>query len=303
VRDGEVDHGEASPFALMDFEREEGKALACCATLQSDVVIEAEIDEEPDAASSRSRTSRPGHPHRAPHPHHQGLPLRPGPADGLPGRPVREPGDPRAGPAPGLLAGQPAPHRCRHRAACAPGAGRAGHHLAARTAAGGRRAAAQRPLRPLLRAPVGHRAACRCCSWRAARACPARADDPGPAGPGLGPAHHPGLRPAPPGRALRPRGIPRPGARTPLRYVPPCLSHEPEDSGWTGARALCTTRPRPASTTTSAATRPTSAGRRHDRRLHQHPDAGAAVRARHPHREVPLGGRCRAGAQPLFKAL
>ena len=49
VRDGEVDHGEASPFALMDFEREEGKALACCATLQSDVVIEAEIDEEPDA--------------------------------------------------------------------------------------------------------------------------------------------------------------------------------------------------------------------------------------------------------------
>ncbi len=49
VRDGEVDHGEASPFALMDFEREEGKALACCATLQSDVVIEAEIDEDPDA--------------------------------------------------------------------------------------------------------------------------------------------------------------------------------------------------------------------------------------------------------------
>jgi hypothetical protein len=62
VRDGEVDHGEASPFALMDFEREEGKALACCATLQSDVVIEAEIDEEPDAASSRSRTSRPASP-------------------------------------------------------------------------------------------------------------------------------------------------------------------------------------------------------------------------------------------------
>jgi phenol hydroxylase P5 protein len=49
VRDGEVEHGEASPFALMDFERDEGKTLACCATLQSDVVIEAEIDEDPDA--------------------------------------------------------------------------------------------------------------------------------------------------------------------------------------------------------------------------------------------------------------
>jgi phenol hydroxylase P5 protein len=32
VTDGEVDHGEASTFALMDFEREEGKCLACCAT-------------------------------------------------------------------------------------------------------------------------------------------------------------------------------------------------------------------------------------------------------------------------------
>lgn len=51
VIDGEVEHGEASPFALMDFERDEGQTLACCATLQSDVTIEAEIDEEPDAKS------------------------------------------------------------------------------------------------------------------------------------------------------------------------------------------------------------------------------------------------------------
>ena len=49
VREGEVDHGEASPFALMDFERDEGKTLACCARPQSDVVIEADVDEEPDA--------------------------------------------------------------------------------------------------------------------------------------------------------------------------------------------------------------------------------------------------------------
>jgi phenol hydroxylase P5 protein len=49
VTDGEIEHGEASNFALMDYEREEGKCLACCATAQSDVTIEAEIDEEPDA--------------------------------------------------------------------------------------------------------------------------------------------------------------------------------------------------------------------------------------------------------------
>lgn len=49
ILEGDVDHGEASPFALMDFEREEGVALACCATAQSDLVIEAEIDIDPDA--------------------------------------------------------------------------------------------------------------------------------------------------------------------------------------------------------------------------------------------------------------
>jgi len=49
VCDGVVDHGHANPFALMDFERDAGKTLACCATLQSDATIEADIDEEPDA--------------------------------------------------------------------------------------------------------------------------------------------------------------------------------------------------------------------------------------------------------------
>lgn len=49
IIDGEVDHGEVSTFALMDFEREEKKCLACCATLESDVVIEAEIEEDQDA--------------------------------------------------------------------------------------------------------------------------------------------------------------------------------------------------------------------------------------------------------------
>lgn len=49
IEDGEVDHGPVSSFALMDFERDEGKCLACCATLESDLVIRAEIDEDPDA--------------------------------------------------------------------------------------------------------------------------------------------------------------------------------------------------------------------------------------------------------------
>ena len=44
VLDGDVDHGEASSFALMDFERDEGKVLPCVATPRSDVVIEADVD-------------------------------------------------------------------------------------------------------------------------------------------------------------------------------------------------------------------------------------------------------------------
>lgn len=51
ITDGEVDHGEASTFALMDFERDEGKALACCARLESDVTIEADIEDDVDARS------------------------------------------------------------------------------------------------------------------------------------------------------------------------------------------------------------------------------------------------------------
>lgn len=50
VLEGDCEHNEASGFALMDFEREEGKILACCTTVASDVVLEADIDEEPDAA-------------------------------------------------------------------------------------------------------------------------------------------------------------------------------------------------------------------------------------------------------------
>jgi phenol hydroxylase P5 protein len=51
VLEGEVDLGDASPFALMDIEREDGYCLACTATALEDVVIEADIDEDPDARS------------------------------------------------------------------------------------------------------------------------------------------------------------------------------------------------------------------------------------------------------------
>lgn len=49
VTDGEIDHGNASSFALMDYEREEGQCLACCAKLESDSVIEVEIEEDADS--------------------------------------------------------------------------------------------------------------------------------------------------------------------------------------------------------------------------------------------------------------
>jgi phenol hydroxylase P5 protein len=48
VLDGDADIGEASPFALMDVERDEGKVLACCAIPESDMTIEADIDVDPD---------------------------------------------------------------------------------------------------------------------------------------------------------------------------------------------------------------------------------------------------------------
>ena len=49
VLDGEVDIGEATDFALMDFERQAGKRLACTATLRTNATIEADIDEDEDA--------------------------------------------------------------------------------------------------------------------------------------------------------------------------------------------------------------------------------------------------------------
>lgn len=48
VLEGDVDLGDASSFALMDMEREEGVVLACCALPESDVTIEADIDVDPD---------------------------------------------------------------------------------------------------------------------------------------------------------------------------------------------------------------------------------------------------------------
>lgn len=46
VLDGDVKHNDASEFALMEYERNEGKTLACVATPESDVVIEADVEAE-----------------------------------------------------------------------------------------------------------------------------------------------------------------------------------------------------------------------------------------------------------------
>ncbi|MBL3556359.1 MULTISPECIES: NADH:ubiquinone reductase (Na(+)-transporting) subunit F [Marinobacter] len=58
ILDGEVEHGEVSDFALMDFERDEQKCLACCATAEGDLVIEAEIEEDPDSMNLPVRDYR-----------------------------------------------------------------------------------------------------------------------------------------------------------------------------------------------------------------------------------------------------
>ncbi len=55
VVEGDADLGNASPFALMDMERDEGKILACCAMPESDMVIEADIDVDPDFAGHSVR--------------------------------------------------------------------------------------------------------------------------------------------------------------------------------------------------------------------------------------------------------
>lgn len=49
VLEGEVDHGEASSFALLEMERDEGRCLACCATPTEDLVVEADVEEDADA--------------------------------------------------------------------------------------------------------------------------------------------------------------------------------------------------------------------------------------------------------------
>lgn len=46
VLDGEIDLGDASPYALLDSERDEGCALICVAKPKGDLVIEGEVDVE-----------------------------------------------------------------------------------------------------------------------------------------------------------------------------------------------------------------------------------------------------------------
>jgi phenol hydroxylase P5 protein len=52
---GDVDHGEASGFALMDFERDEGKLLLCQACPRGDITIEADVEVDEDLRLSSVR--------------------------------------------------------------------------------------------------------------------------------------------------------------------------------------------------------------------------------------------------------
>lgn len=58
VLEGEVDLGDASPFALLDIDRDEGKCLVCVAVPKEDCVIEADVDEDPDSKSIPVRDFR-----------------------------------------------------------------------------------------------------------------------------------------------------------------------------------------------------------------------------------------------------
>lgn len=51
VLEGQVDLGDASPFALLDIDRDENKCLVCVAIPKEDCVIEADVDEDPDSKS------------------------------------------------------------------------------------------------------------------------------------------------------------------------------------------------------------------------------------------------------------
>jgi len=46
VLEGDIEHNDSSDFALLEFERTEGKALICVATPNSDVTVEADVEAE-----------------------------------------------------------------------------------------------------------------------------------------------------------------------------------------------------------------------------------------------------------------
>lgn len=52
---GDVDHGDASGFALMDFERDEGKLLLCQACPRGDITIEGDVEIDEDLGLSAVR--------------------------------------------------------------------------------------------------------------------------------------------------------------------------------------------------------------------------------------------------------
>ena len=164
VMDGEVEHGGRIAFRTDGrLERDEGHCLACCAKPAGDVVIEADIDEEPDARriplqdfeAHGGRTRRPDdRPSRACAWRWRVYGLD------FPGGTVRERHRSRRGGPSGVFrwAAPPVqPHLIELQVRRVP-QGRA-HRVHPRPTEGGRSTAAEWPARPLLRAQVRSEAA------------------------------------------------------------------------------------------------------------------------------------------------
>ena len=240
VLDGEIDHGEASPFALMDFERDEGFILACTATLKSDV---------DDRGRRRGGPRRP--PHRGARLRRRGRRALDSLTHDVKGVRLALEGDGidfQAGQyvmvkLPGVegarafsIANAPSnANEIELQVRRVPGG--AGTGYVHETLKLGDRVAFQRPLWPLRRAQVARRSAA-LSRRRHRRVEPAR-DDPRPARTGLRRADHARARRPDRSRSLWPRRVRGAGGETRrISATCPALSSEPEGSAWTGERGF-----------------------------------------------------------------
>ena len=222
----------------MDFERDDGFILACTATLQSDVTIEADVEEDPDARQipvrdfvgtwSRSTISP--------------MTSRACVSRSRAARSTSRPANMSMSPLPGVEGSRAfsianAPSDSGHvelQIRRVPGG--AGPAMSMNTQ-GWRQADFQRSLRAFHRAQVARRPDT--FSRRRHRRLQPALDDPRPARRGLCRADHAGAWREDGGRSLRPRRF-RGAGRQRIRIfaTSPASSSEPEDSAWKGERGF-----------------------------------------------------------------